>query len=331
MRNRFWFILAICLSIASSAYTQDSDRPWMKGSEHIPVKPANPEPVVKMIISDEKGVMLPQEVTEDVPMIVTANSDIFFDDPITKSISDTYEFDQSQWIDKKAKALWFINDWANNKSYRARTNKELSLNQMEIVPTNPTEEGAISCFCSRKMSYVREDGRKIYCYATSSDMRGFKVKDITPPTCGLDITVVDGLSGRCWPVENPPNHYPLPKTADMYFSGSLFDASDDAKLVSGFELGGNMIVSKEDGGINLKKTDVIKVKVIGDDNYKLDTEKLRYGICAGAGGEPTPVSPVNAEEIDFSTFLIPENPFLYLDASDTAGNREILYIPLNFE
>ena len=161
--------------------------------------------------------------------------------------------------------------------------------------------------------------------------RSFKVKDITPPTCGLDITVVDGLSGRCWPVENPPNHYPLPKTADMYFSGALFDSNDETKLVSGFELGSNMIVSNEDGAINLKKTDVIKVKVIGDDNYKLDPDRLKYGICAGAGGEPTPVSPVNAEEIDFSTFLIPENPFLYLDATDTAGNREILYIPLNIE
>ena len=128
MRNRFLFLLAICCCIATSSFAQDSERPWMRGAEHVPEKPANPAPVVKMIISDEHGVILPKEVTEDVPLIVTANSDIFFEDPVTKSVTGNYEFDQAQWIDNKAKALWFINDWANNKSYRAHTNKDISLN-----------------------------------------------------------------------------------------------------------------------------------------------------------------------------------------------------------
>lgn len=312
----------------SLAYAQESSRPWMKGAEDTPVRPLIPAPVIKMIITDEKGQKLPSEVSEDVPITVMANSDIFFDEPVEKSITRNYTFLQPQWLDKPS-TFWYINDWKKNKATPASTTYNVAPNQMVIIPTTPAEKGALSCFTSRKMSYIREDGKKIICYAHSSDMRGFKVTDITPPTCGLEIQVVDGLTGKCWPIENPPNHYPLPKTADMYFSGELFNAPDEIRLVEGYELGNNMIVKADDGVINLKKTDVIKVKVIGDDNYKLDTDKVKYGVCSGAGGEPAAVSPINEEQIDFTQFLIPENPYLYLDASDASGNRQVLFIPIN--
>ena len=200
---------------------------------------------------------------------------------------------------------------------------------MVIIPTTPTDNGSVTCHSSRKMQYISEEGNTITCFATSSAASMFKVKDITPPTCGLEISVVDGETGKCWPIENPPNHYPLPKTADMCFSGELFNSPSEIRVIEGFELGPNMIVKADDGGINLKKTDVIKVKVIGDDNYKINPDKLKYGVCNGAGGEPAPASAENADEIDFTKFLIPENPYLYLDASDMAGNRQILFIPIN--
>jgi hypothetical protein len=329
MNKRFLLFLLCYLCVSSVGLAEDPDRPWMtNGSENVPEKPAIAAPIAKMVISSADGNPLPKVINEDEPLVVMANSDIFFDDPITKSIDSNYEFSQAQWLSNKAEALWFINDWANNKSYRAKTKKVISPNQMEIIPVNPTDKGAISCFASRKMVYYREDGRKVYCYAQSSDMRGFKVKDITPPTCGLEISVDGGQSGTCWPIEYPANQFPLPKTAKVCFEGQLFNTPDEQKVVEGFELGENMIIAKEDG-ISLKKTDVIKVKIIGDDNYKLDREKIKYGVCGGAGGNPTSVSPVNEGEIDFNKFLVPENPYLFLEASDTTGNKEILFIPIN--
>ena len=310
--------------------SENDETPWMN-SAHLSKKPAISAPLLGMTIGDENGGKLPEEVTEDEPITVTANSDIFFDAPPSKSVTGE-EYFQAQWLDEEPIALWHINDWSRNKTSLAPILYDnLPANQMVIVPTTPTDNGSVTCHSSRKMQYISEEGKTLTCFANSSAASLFKVKDITPPTCGLEISVVNGHSGRLWPVENPPDHFPLPKTADMCFSGELFNASEEDKIVQGYELGNNMIISNEDGGISLSKDSVIKIKVIGDDNYKLDNDKIKYGVCAGAGGEPTPVSPVNEEEIDFSKFLIPENPYLYLDASDAAGNREILYIPLDIQ
>lgn len=332
MNKNILALLIIGICCCSSIYAQDesnsSKPPWRTGGEYLPVRPLIPNPVIKMTITDENGQQLPKEITEDVPLTVMANSDIFFDEPVEKSITRNFTFHDPQWLEKPS-SFWFVNDWKKNKATPASTSYDVAPNQMVIIPTTPAEKGAISCFTSRKMCYIREDGQKVTCFANSSDMRGFKVKDITPPTCGLEISVVDGETGKCWPIENPPNHYPLPKTADMCFSGELFNSPSEIRVIEGFELGSNMIVKADDGGINLKKTDVIKVKVIGDDNYKIDPDKLKYGVCNGAGGEPSPASAENADEIDFTKFLIPENPYLYLDASDMAGNRQILFIPIN--
>ena len=316
--------------IPNDRVSDSEETPWLK-SAHLPMKPSIPAPLLEMTIGDKDGEKLPEEVTEDEPLTVTANSEIFFDNPPSKSVTGQ-EFDQAQWLDDEAIPLWHINDWTRDKTFLAPVLYDcLAANQMVIVPTTPTDNGSVTCHSSRKMQYVSEEGNTIECFANSSAASMFRVKDITPPTCGFEISVENGQSGRLWPVENPPDHFPLPKTADICFSGELFNASEEDKVVQGFELGNNMIVSNEDGGISLSKDSIIKVKVIGDDNYKLDNEKIKFGVCAGAGGEPTPVSPENEETIDFSKFLIPENPYLYLDVSDMAGNREILFVPLNIQ
>ena len=327
-------LLMCCGTLASAEVkpSPDPERPWMTGdSTNMPTKPANPNPVMPMHICDENGKPLPNIINEDEPLTVMANSEIFFDETPTSSLTSNCTFNGAQWLTKKTKALWFLNDWAKKSSSAITTTTQLAPNQMIVIPKTPCNRGAISCFASRKMSYIRDDdGKKIVCFACSSDMRRVIVKDITPPTCGLEISIVDGASGKCWAAENPPDHFPLPKTADVCFSGVLFNAPDEPKVIEGFGLGTDMIVSEEEA-ITIKKTDVLKVRVIGGDNYKLDNEKIRFGVCAAAGGEPTSVSPENAEEIDFTKFLIPEKPYLFLDASDVAGNRQTLFIPLIVE
>ena len=331
------FLLAIALGIAfncSTAFAQSEPTDWSCGAERLPFGPSVPAPVYQLTICGEDGGQIPAEVTEDVPMVVTANSDIFYENPPEKAV-DGREFSQARWVRNKASAIWIVVDWENNKSYNAITPEnfelELAANQQVIVPTNPTDKGSLNCHVSRKLSYTdSESGEERTVYANSSAAVAFKVKDITPPTCGLEISVEDGHSGTCYPVENPPNQYPLPKTADVVFTGSLFGATEENKIVEGYELGANMIVANEDG-VTLPKNAVVTLKVIGDDNFKLDNEKIKFGVCAGAGGEPTPVSPINEEKIDFTTFVVPQNPYFYLDATDMAGNREILFVPINIQ
>ena len=338
MNKKLLLVLFVGLLVGGAVFAQDEeaansssdDAPWLKGVEHMALEPKIPAPLLDMTIGDENGAPLPTEITEDEPITVSSNSDIFFDYAPVKSI-DGKEFYQAEWIAEKPVTLWHVSDWETYKTFLAPKKYDVAENQMVIIPNMPTGKASISCHCSRKMKYYNDEGKEIFCFANSSAASAVKVKDITPPTCGFEITVVGGSTGRLWPIENPPDHYPLPKTADMCFSGDLFNASEEDKIVQGYELGNKMIISNEDGGIRLSKDSVIKVKVIGDDNYKLDTDKIKYGVCAGAGGEPTPVSPVNEPEIDFTKFLIPENPYLYLDASDVAGNREILFIPLDIQ
>lgn len=335
MKSKLLLAIALGFAFNCTVFAEGEATPWSGGAERLPYGPSIPAPLYDLTISGEDGGPIPAEVTEDVPMVVTANSDIFYETPPEKS-SDGKEFSQARWVRNKASAIWIVVDWENNKSYNAikpeNFEQELAANQQAIVPVNPTEKGSLNCHVSRKMSYVdSESGEERTVYANSSTAVAFKVKDITPPTCGLQISVEDGYSGTCYPVENPPNHYPLPKTADVIFSGSLFGATDEDRFVQGYELGANMIVSNEDGSVTLPKNAVVTLKVVGDDNFKLNPDKVKFGVCAGAGGEPTPVSPINEEKIDFSTFVVPQNPYFYLDATDMAGNREVLFIPISIQ
>jgi hypothetical protein len=204
---------------------------------------------------------------------------------------------------------------------------------MMVTPLNPTGKGAITCYIGRKMRYdLSEPGKTKVTFANSSGAKDVRVLDITPPTCGLEITVKNGKSGSFWSVENPPNKYPLPKMADIYMSGGLINADpEEVSVVQGLELGANMIVDAQHGGITLPADAEITIKMLGDDNYKLNNAKLKFGISNGAGGEPAPVGPVNQSEIKLSDIKLPESPYFFVDASDEAGNRQVLFVPIKIK
>jgi hypothetical protein len=203
---------------------------------------------------------------------------------------------------------------------------------MVIIPTMPTGKGAITCHIARKMRYdLPEPGRKKSTFANSSGAKDVRVLDITPPLCGLEISVENGPSGACWPVENPPDKYPLPKQADVFLSGALFNAADQDVLIQGLELGNNMIVRPEQGALTVAADAKLTIRVIGGDNYKLDNSKLKFGLCNGAGGVPSPVGPENAELLDLSKLKLPEAPYLYLDATDVAGNQQVMFVPVKIK
>ena len=200
-------------------------------------------------------------------------------------------------------------------------------NSSQIIPLNPTGNGTVSCFVSRRMSYLAPNGKTKKCFANSSRAVNTRVLDITPPCCGFEITTKSGRSGSCWPVENPPNQYPLPKHADVFFSGSLFGAKGKNTLsASGIELGENMIIDPKVAALTVSGSDVLTIKIIGDDNYKLDNAKIKFGI---SGGPNTPsIVPENTEVIEIAKLKMPKKPYLFLEAYDTTGNKQLMYIPI---
>ena len=49
---------------------------------------------------------------------------------------------------------------------------------------------------------------------------------------------------------------------------------------------------------------------------------------ASGAGAPAPGGDVNADEKKLAELKLPENPHLFVDASDVAGSRQVLYVPL---
>ena len=312
---------------ASSSKTDNSKTPWLEGVELEPV-PKYITPVIPLKLYLKSGEKIPKVLTEDEPIEIQADSDIFFDNPPTKDRKMVIP--NPEWEGKPC-VNWRIINWETNKTTKCLSTPGQSPNCMVVVPVTPTRKGALYCDVGRKMSYDTESGDRKKTFANSSGAKDVRVKDITPPTCGLEISVVNGSSGSIYPVENPPNHFPLPKTADLVIKGSLFNKGNDPdyeEVVSGVVLGLDMIAPEEQGTITVGRGDVIKITVTGSDNYKLDTNKVKYGICAGAGGEPTPVCQENQPEYDLAGIKLPQNPYFYLDASDTTGNREVLFVPI---
>ena len=301
--------------------------PWLKGVELDPV-PTYITPLIPLKLYLSNGEKIPEVLTEDQPIDIQADSNIFFDTPPTKD--GNRDVPNPLWEDVPL-INWRITNWETNKTTLCKKTPGQAPNCMTIVPITPTERGALRCGVGRKMSYETETGDRRKTYANSSGATDVKVLDITPPTCGLEISISNGFSGTIYPVENPPNHYPLPKTADIIIKGALFSKDNDPdydELVSGVTLGLDMQAPEEQGAISVERGDVIKITVIGDDNYKLNTEKVKYGICAGAGGEPTPIIQENQPEYDLAGIKLPKNPYIYLDATDMAGNREVLFVPI---
>lgn len=299
--------------------------PWLKGVQISPY-PVDISPVIPLKIYSENGEAIPATLTEDVPLTVVADTTIFEDAPPAEYKGQ--QIPNPRWEENPA-ISWFFIDWEKNKNYMASVSEPLAANQMVIIPTTPTGKGAITCHIARRMRYdLPEPGRSKGTFANSSGAKDVRVLDITPPLCGLEISVENGGSGACWPVENPPDKYPLPKQADIYLSGPLFNAQEQDILLQGIELGNNMVVAADQGALHVSANDKLSVKIIGSDNYKLDNSKLKFGLCNGAGGEPAPVGPVNADMIDLSKLKLPEALHLYLDATDVAGNRQVMFIPV---
>ena len=327
MKKLIFVTLGIICLLSNQSFAGEKT-PWLKGVKIGPI-PKDLSPVLPLKIYAADGNKLPATFTEDVPVIVMAETKIFDNDPPAKY--KEVEIPNPEWVEKTA-VSWFFIDWEKNKNSVASTTQMLALNQMVVTPLNPTGKGAVTCHLARKMRYdLPEPGRKKATYVNSSGAKDVRVLDITPPTCGLEIIVEEtGKSGAFWPVENPPNKYPLPKMADVILEGPLFgvDPGGESKVVSQLELGKNMIVTPDQAALHCKANDVLNFKLLGEDNYKLDDSKLKFGICAGAGGEPSPIGPENPDRLELSKINIPENPYIYIDARDLAGNREVCFIPL---
>jgi len=325
-------IIVVLLGSApvSAQDTDNKETPWLKGVTIGP-HPLDLSPVLPLKIYQENGEAIPATLTEDVPITLVADTAIF--DPEPPSEYKGTEIPNAKWT-RNAAVSWFFIDWEKNKNVAASSTQPMALNQMVVTPLNPTGNGAITCHIGRKMRYSSDTPGKFKgTFANASVGHDVRVLDITPPTCGLEIKVKDGQSGIFWVAENPPNKYPLPKLADVYFSGALINESDPGEIITlqGLELGAGMVVAPEQAAVTVPADAVLTIKVNGEDNYKLDTAKLKFGICKGTGVEPVPVSAVNASEIALADLAIPENSYLYVDASDVSGNRQILYVPLKIK
>ncbi len=337
MKNNTSFILiALVLLLAgASVNAQDSaDKnndnsatPWLKGVTIGP-KPTELSPVLPLKIYLDSGEPIPATLTEDIPITLVAETAIF--DPEPPAVYNGEEIPSPQWS-RNAAVSWFFVDWESNKNTPASSSQQLALNQMIVTPLKPTGKGAITCHIGRKMRYTDPESGKIRgTFANSSVARDVVVLDITPPTCGLEISVKDGNSGTFWVAENPPDKYPLPKLADVYFTGALANDKDPDEIITvqGIELGIGMVVPPDRAAITVPADSVLSIKVNGGDNYKLNNSKLKFGISSGAGGEPVPLGDVNAAEISLVDLNLPEEPYLFIDASDEAGNRQVLYVAL---
>lgn len=306
-----------------------SKTPWLKGVS-IGMRPTEITPVIPMKLMQPDGTPIPSEITEDEPILLHADTAIFDETP--PSQDNGVEIPNPTW-EEKASINWQLIDWEVNRNTTCPSNSEYPINQMLVVPSSPTARGAITCNVGRLMRYDDyESGRSRTTFANSSVAKDIKVKDITPPTCGLQIAVKEGSTGSVYPTENPPDHFPLPKPADINVTGSLFGCDPESvNVIPGFVLGPDMIVTQDQAAVNLSRDSVVVLSVIGDDNYKINPDKTQFGVCNGAGGEPTPVCEPNQEEYDFSNINIPENPHFYLTTTDMAGNRSVLFIPIVFK
>lgn len=325
-------LVTIIVALSVSLFAQDGagaskETPWLEGVTIGP-HPEELSPVLPLKIYLENGEAIPATLTEDVSITLVADTAIF--DPEPPSEYNGIEIPSPKWT-RNAAVSWFFIDWEKNKNVAASSAQQLAVNQMVVTPLNPTGKGAITCHIGRKMRYTSpETGKNKGTFANSSVAQDVRVLDITPPTCGLEVSVQGGRSGTFWVAENPPHKYPLPKLADVYFSGALVKEADPAEIITvqGLELGANMVVAPEKAAVYVPADAVLNIKVNGEDNYKLDTAKLKYGICKIASGEPVPISPLNASEVALAELTLPENPYLYVDATDVAGNRQVLFVPL---
>jgi len=184
--------------------------PWLKGVT-IPTTPAHPSPLLKAEILMGDGSPIPASLTEDVAVLMMVSSDIFAEKPPESWQGKALP--NAVWTGQ-ASVRWFFDDSAKNESTMASCSEQLPGNQMKVTPLNPSRSGGVTVTLARPMKYEETPGRFRTVFANSSQGLNVRILDITPPTCGLEITC--GTSqGTFWTVENPPHKFPLPKAADV--------------------------------------------------------------------------------------------------------------------
>lgn len=302
--------------------------PWLEGVT-IPTQPPHVSPLVPVDIAGENGGPVPATISEDIPILLTANSDVFAEKP-PASWKGT-DLPDAEWTGRPS-VRWFFEDVGKNRSTLASATEDLAENQMKVVPLDPTLSGAVTITIARPMKYRIAPDRFRTTFVNASRSLSTVVTDITPPVCGLEI-IVDGVTGTVYPVENPPHKHPLPKLSDVICRGKLFGLAgdDESVTIEGLELGTQMIVPADRAALQLSKGAVIGMKTLLQDNQQVDEKSVRFGISNGTGEKPALVGPENPAELKLAELPVPEKPFLFIEASDIAGNRQVLYIPIKIK
>ncbi|HNW36772.1 MAG TPA: hypothetical protein PKM25_17670, partial [Candidatus Ozemobacteraceae bacterium] len=229
----------------------------------------------------------------------------------------------------QASVRWFFEDVGKNQSTLASATGQLPANQMAVTPLDPTGFGAVTVTVARPMKYRTGPDSFKGAFVNSSHSLNVAVTDLTPPTCGLEVTA-DGNAAVVYPLENPPHKYPLPKIADVVCQGKLFGTggNEENLLVEGLELGGLMIIPADRAALHVAKNAVLGMKPLLRDNQQVNEKSVRFGLCEGAVIPPTLVGSANPTELKLAEFKLPEKPYLFIEADDISGNTQVLFIPL---
>lgn len=299
--------------------------PWLKGV-NIPPRPSYPAPVLPAEIVMADGKPVPATLTEDVTVLMAVDSEIFGERPPQEWNGQALP--NAAWAGPAA-VNWFFDDIGRNQSTMASCSEPLPANQMKVTPLDPTRLGGVTVSIARPLTYEESPGKIRKVFANASRGLNVRVTDITPPTCGLEITV-GKQTGTFWCAENPPHGYPLPKKADVYLKGPLCSAAgeDEQVVVSDLELGAKMVLTAEQGAVRLPRTGEAKIKVILQDNDEVDGKTVRTGLCELVDGAPVPVPGTTGDSFDLSKIKLPAHPYLFVDATDLSGNRQVLCVPV---
>ncbi len=299
--------------------------PWLEGVTISPV-PAVPSPKVELELVAADGNPLPATLSEDVAITCTVHSPVF--DAKPPADFEGQALTNGEWAGQ-CSVNWFFDDVGKNKSTQASCSEPLPLNQMKVTPLDPTGHGAVTVFVSRPMRYEYEPGKLRRIYVTGGKSHQAKVTDITPPCCGIELTV-GKHSATVWSVEEPPHKYPLPKTADVMGKGALLShpPADKEAQLSGIELGTNAVLPAEQLTIHLPKKGELKIQLAVTDNDQVDEKSLRFGFCEVMGDQIKVLGEESPAKLDLAKAGLPAKAWVFVEAKDMTGNLSRLVIPI---
>ncbi|MBF0405859.1 MAG: hypothetical protein HQM10_00780 [Candidatus Riflebacteria bacterium] len=325
------FLLLMILLISSGLCAQEEVKAdpaghWLDGVT-IPPKPSFPTPQYDLQVSLSDGNPVPATLSEDVGIVFTVNSEIFGENP--PSTFDGSPLPSAEWAGKTS-VKWYFEDITKNKSTPASSEYALQPNQMLIKPKDPTFQGAVSVFLSRPLRYEEYPGKFRRIFATAAKSSLTKITDITPPCPGMEITLEGAKEGRLWSAEEPPDKFPLPKTVDMFFSGSIFSEKEPetVKTISGLQLGEKMIIPEAEIVVNIKMENLITLKPVVSDNQQINEKTLKCGLCSLDSGEPSIVLENLPEKFPAEKVLAIKKPAFFVEVADVSGNKSSLYVAI---